>query len=72
MSRKQYHHGNLKQAIVKKSLLQLNLVGANELGFRTITKNHDLFLLLRIITPMMKIPSLICLINIRQEILTKK
>ena len=39
MSRKQYHHGNLKQEIIKESLLQLKLVGADELSFRTIAKN---------------------------------
>ena len=39
MSRKQYHHGNLKQEIVKESLKQLNLVGADKLSFRTIAKN---------------------------------
>ena len=39
MSRKQYHHGNLKQEIIQESLLQLNLVGADELSFRTIAKN---------------------------------
>ena len=39
MSRKQYHHGNLKNEIIKESLQQLNLVGADKLSFRTIAKN---------------------------------
>ncbi len=39
MSRKQYHHGNLKQEIIKESLKQLNLVGSDKLSFRTIAKN---------------------------------
>ena len=39
MSRKRYHHGNLKQEIIKESLQQLNLVGAEKLSFRTIAKN---------------------------------
>ncbi len=39
MSRKRYHHGNLKQEIIKESLQQLNLVGADKLSFRTIAKN---------------------------------
>ena len=39
MSRKQYHHGNLKQEIIKESLRQLSLVGADNLSFRTIAKN---------------------------------
>ena len=39
MSRKQYHHGNLKQEIIKESLKQLNLVGFDKLSFRTIAKN---------------------------------
>ena len=38
MSRKRYHHGNLKQEIIKESLQQLNLVGADKLSFRTIAK----------------------------------
>tara|TARA_B100000029_G_scaffold511903_1_gene607138 strand:- start:1003 stop:1593 length:591 start_codon:yes stop_codon:yes gene_type:complete len=39
MARKQYHHGNLKQAILQESLKQLNLVGAEKLSFRAIAKN---------------------------------
>ena len=39
MSRKQYHHGNLKQEIIKESLRQLSLVGQIILVFRTIAKN---------------------------------
>ena len=39
MARKQYHHGNLKQAILQQSLKQLNLVGAEKLSFRAIAKN---------------------------------
>ena len=39
MSRKQYHHGNLKQEIINESLRQLSLVGADNLSFRTIAKN---------------------------------
>ena len=39
MSRKRYHHGNLKLEIIKESLQQLNLVGADKLSFRTIAKN---------------------------------
>ena len=39
MSRKQYHHGNLKQEIIKESLKQLSLVGSDKLSFRTIAKN---------------------------------
>jgi AcrR family transcriptional regulator len=39
MSRKRYHHGNLKQEIIKESLQQLNLVGSDKLSFRTIAKN---------------------------------
>ena len=39
MSRKQYHHGNLKKEIIKESLHQLNLVGADKLSFRNIAKN---------------------------------
>ncbi len=38
MARKQYHHGNLKQAILQESLKQLNLVGAEKLSFRAIAK----------------------------------
>ena len=38
MSRKQYHHGNLKQAIIEEALVQLNLVGAENLSFREIAK----------------------------------
>ena len=38
MARKQYHHGNLKQAIIEEALVQLNLVGAENLSFREIAK----------------------------------
>ena len=41
MARKQYHHGNLKQAIIQESLKQLNLVGAEKLSFRAIAKNLE-------------------------------
>ena len=39
MPRKQYHHGNLKEEIIIEALKQLNLVGADNLSFRTIAKN---------------------------------
>ncbi|MDC3024420.1 TetR/AcrR family transcriptional regulator [Alphaproteobacteria bacterium] len=39
MPRKQYHHGNLKEEIIIEALEQLNLVGADNLSFRTIAKN---------------------------------
>ena len=54
MSRKQYHHGNLKQEIIKESLLQLNLVGADELSFRTIAKNLGVVSSVCIITLIVK------------------
>ena len=38
MARKKYHHGNLKQAIIEEALVQLNLVGAENLSFREIAK----------------------------------
>ena len=38
MARKQYHHGNLKQAIIEEALVQLNLVGSENLSFREIAK----------------------------------
>lgn len=41
MSRKQYHHGNLKKAIIEESLRQLDLVGIERLSFREIAKNLD-------------------------------
>ena len=39
MARKNYHHGNLKQAIIKEGLRQLNLLGSDNISFRTIAKN---------------------------------
>ena len=41
MARKQYHHGNLKQAIIREAIKQLNLVGAEKLSFRAIAKNLE-------------------------------
>ena len=55
MSRKQYHHGNLKQEIIKESLRQLSLVGADNLSFRTISKNLGVVLLLHTIILLVKI-----------------
>lgn len=39
MERDKYHHGNLKQALIKESLNQLCLVGVEKFSFRTIAKN---------------------------------
>ena len=39
MERDKYHHGNLKQALIKESLNQLYLVGVEKFSFRTIAKN---------------------------------
>ena len=41
MSRKKYHHGNLKKAIIKESLRQLDKVGLEKLSFREIAKNLE-------------------------------
>ncbi|MEC8099713.1 MAG: TetR/AcrR family transcriptional regulator [Pseudomonadota bacterium] len=39
MAREQYHHGNLKSALIDESLKQLHMVGADKLSFRTIARN---------------------------------
>ena len=39
MVRKQYHHGNLKKAIIQEALRQLKSVGPEKLSFREVAKN---------------------------------
>mgnify|MGYP001254287257 CR=1 FL=1 len=39
MAREQYHHGNLKSALIDESLKQLHMVGADKLSFGTIARN---------------------------------